>query len=92
MLLVGAHADYRCTSDDSVEIVALHLFNLADRNGQLITRAWCDRRLDELRAHPQGCRCDAPCQVARDLPARKIWWCATEWQSQIAQSRRLARR
>jgi hypothetical protein len=75
---VGAHADYRYTADADIEVVALHLFELANRNGQLITRRWSDRRLAELRAHPLPCRCDAPCAIAREVPAGKTSWVAAE--------------
>jgi hypothetical protein len=92
MFRVGAHTDYKLDRAAAIEIVALYLFRLADRHGQLITRAWADRRLEELRAHPLTCRCGAPCRTARDLPGAKVWWCASTWQRSIAESRRLARR
>ena len=94
MTVVGRHAnvDYRFTREADIEVVALHLFRIADRNGQLITRPWADRRLEELRTHPAGCRCDAPCKLALDVPASKVWWVASGWQRSIAESQRLARR
>ena len=45
---------------EAVELVACHVFNLADRDDQRVSMEMVRTRLDRLREHPAGC-----CQLCR---------------------------
>ena len=80
------------TREAATEIVALHLFGIADREGLPVTRRLCESRLGELASHPVDCRCAAPCGLAPLVSVSKVYWVASRWQLSIARTRLLAQR
>ncbi len=76
----------------NVELVSLRLFNQADEAGALITRRYVQDRLHELRSHPDGCRCNGFCQLARKVNSASVFRCAVAWQRQVNVTRKLAQR
>ena len=77
-------------SSERAEIIALDIYQRADRTGERITLGMCERRLTELAAHPDG-HCGL-CSAARRVTAVKVFWVASSWQSEVAATRRRAMR
>jgi hypothetical protein len=75
----------------AVEILALDVFNVADRTGQLVTRALVANRLAELATHRVGCGCGL-CELLGLAAPSKVHWTASRWQWSIARTRDRARR
>ena len=75
----------------AVEQIALNVFGVADRDGKLITRRMVAERLSELSTHSDGCRCGL-CALVPSVTVTKVWRCASRWQSDVRQTRLLARR
>ena len=69
--------------DAKVEIVALHIYEIAYRTMEVITRQMVDRELGRLRSHPMDCRCAEPCGIAREVSASRTFWTARMWQNSI---------
>ena len=90
--LVAGSENAVTSREAAVEIVALHLFGIADREGALITRRMVDHHLAELASHPGDCRCAAPCGLVSKVTGNKVWWCAALWQPSVARTRLLAQR
>ena len=67
----------------AVEIVALNVFNRADRTGETITRGMVEARLDELRSHRPACQCGL-CGCAAKASADQVYRTARGWQRAIA--------
>lgn len=84
-------SDARLKRQAAVEQIALHVFGIADTGGKLITRKLVSERLDELSGHRDGCRCGL-CQLVPSVTVTKVWRCASRWQSDVNQTRLLARR
>ncbi len=70
--------------------LALDAFRYAEETGQQITLGMVERRLDELRAHPQGCECGL-CTAAASVAAVSVWGLVRGWAGGIAATRRRAR-
>lgn len=66
----------------ATEIVALRVFNHADRNGLPVTRRMVDERLAELAGHAAGCGCGVCSLLPLAAPSR-IYWTASRWQVSI---------
>ena len=66
---------------ESVELVACHVFNLADRDDQSVSMEMVRQRLTRLREHPPGCcqLCRAAAMVAPADVDRVAKQC--EWQT-----------
>jgi hypothetical protein len=85
-------ADNAITSRESAcEILALRVFNFADRNGVVVTRKLTDERLAELAEHVADCRCGVCCLLPLAAPSR-IYWTASRWQISINSTRARATR
>ena len=75
----------------AVEQMALNVFGLADRDGKVITRRMVAERLSELSAHSDGCRCGL-CHLVPSVTVSRVWRTASRWQTDVNQTRLLARR
>ena len=73
--------------DIRVEQVSLHIYELAYRTMEVITRRFVDQELEWLRSHPPACRCSDPCQAARDVAPSRVFWTARTWQNSITVKR-----
>ena len=89
---VAGSANARLTREANNERAALEVYFYAERIGRPVTRALSDRRLAELRAHPAGCHCAAPCDLARSVGPSQVYWIAVNWARGTAKARALARR
>ena len=63
------------------ELVALGVFQQADEDGRLISMEYVRERIDELKAHPPGCRCGRNCSAASVVKPETVWRIASRWQS-----------
>jgi hypothetical protein len=76
-------ADNAVTSREAAcEILALHMFGIADRTGVAVTRRMVDKRLAELAEHAAGCGCGLCCLLELAAPSR-VYWTASRWQISI---------
>jgi hypothetical protein len=73
--------------DAQVEIVALHIYELAYRTMEVVTRRLVDAELERLRGHRPDCTCGSPCQIAREVRASRVFWIASRWQNSIVVKR-----
>jgi hypothetical protein len=78
--------------DQHNEVVALWLYNEAEDAGVPITRAWCQRQIENIAGHAETCRCSSPCAQARGCSNREAYWIAMSWQRAAAKAKVLARR
>jgi hypothetical protein len=69
--------------DARVEIVALHIYEIAYRTMEVITRRFVDEELGRLRSHPPTCRCSEPCGIVDDVAPSRVFWTARTWQNSI---------
>ena len=76
---------------EAAELVAIDVFQRADKAGQRITLAMVERRVDELLAHAPGCRCRL-CEAAAKVRVRDVHRIAVNWESAIGATRRRATR
>ena len=74
---------------EAAELVAIDVFQRADKAGQRITLAMVERRVDELLAHAPGCRCRL-CEAAAKVRVGHVWQIASAWQGAIAATKRRA--
>jgi hypothetical protein len=86
---VSGHAPDRARStvgavlrEQLTELVAADVFQRTDAAGETVTAGSVRRRLEELRAHPGGCRCGA-CGAARDDHAYRV---ASAWPGETSQT------
>jgi hypothetical protein len=70
---------------EAVKLVACHVFNTADRDGQSVSMELVRTRLDGLREHPQGC-CRLYVAAAKAAPA-DVYRAAKAWQWQTTATR-----
>ena len=70
---------------EAVKLVACHVFNTADRDGQSVSMELVRTRLDGLREHPQGC-CRLCVAAAKAAPA-DVYRAAKAWQWQTTATR-----
>ena len=75
----------------AVEILALNVFGIADKDGKPVTRRMTEQRIEELAEHPQGCGCGL-CDLVPLTTVSKVYWTASRWQLSIARTRDRARR
>jgi hypothetical protein len=71
--------------------LAIDVYRHAEETGQPITLGLVERRLDELRGHPQGCECGL-CTAAASVGAGGVWWVVRGWAGGIAGTRRRSAR
>jgi hypothetical protein len=67
---------------EASEIVALRVFERAERDGQTMTWADCERAVSALAEHPDGCGCGV-CRFAPRLKPGRIHAIASAWQGAI---------
>jgi len=75
----------------AVECLALDVFAHIDVGGELITRRLVQARWDELAGHRDECQCGL-CEMLPRATVTKVWRLAARWQSDVNQTRILARR
>ena len=75
----------------AVEVLALNVFGIAGRSGQLVARRMVSERLTELGGHVGGCACGL-CELLPLVTATRVWRTASRWQGDINLTRLLARR
>ena len=75
----------------AVEILALHVFGITDRDGVLVTRKMVDKRLAELTWHPDSCDCGL-CELVDLAAPSRVYWTASRWQRSINYTRARATR
>ena len=63
---------------EAVELVACHVFNLADRDDQCVSMEMVRQRLARLREHPPSC-CPLCVAAAKVAPA-DVYRIASAWQ------------
>jgi hypothetical protein len=80
---VAGSANAKLLRDARVEIVALHIYELAYRTMEVVTRRFVDRELGRLRTHEPDCRCEAPCAAAKNVSAARTFWVAHVWQNSV---------
>ena len=86
----------RCHTDnvrvqEAAELVAIDVFQGADKTGQRITLAIVERRVAELQAHAPACRCRL-CEAAAKVRVGHVFKIASAWQGCIGATRRRAAR
>ena len=89
---VAGGANARLLRGINVEQVSLRIFNQADQAGALVTRKYVESSLAELRSHPETCRCNGLCGLARKVNSASVFRCAVAWQRQVNITRKLAQR
>ena len=62
---------------EAVELVACHVFNMADRDDRSVSMEMVRTRLDRLREHPAGC-CRL-CTAARRVAPADVYRIAKQW-------------
>ena len=73
-MIVVAGSDNAITSREAAtEILALQVFNYADRAGVVVTRKLTDERLAE---HAAGCDCGI-CELVQLAAPSKVYWMAS---------------
>ncbi len=70
---------------EAVELVACHVFNMADRDHRSVSMEMVRTRLDRLREHPAGC-CQLCRAVAMVAPA-DVYRIAKQWEWQCTATR-----
>ena len=65
---------------EAVELVACHVFHMADRDDQSVSMEMVRQRLTRLREHPPGC-CQLCVAAAKVAPA-DVYRVAKAWQWQ----------
>ena len=70
---------------EAVELVACHVFNLADRDDQSVSMEMVRQRLTRLREHPPGC-CQL-CVAAANVAPADVYRVAKAWQWQTTATR-----
>ena len=83
LFTVAGSENAKLKRDTRVEIVALHIYEVAYRTMEVVTRRMVDRELERLRAHEPGCRCNQPCGLARQVSPSQTYWTARTWQNSI---------
>ena len=91
MILVAGGDNAKTSREAAVEILALKVFNAADRDGAVVTRRMTDKLLSDLGGHSDTCGCGLCCLVELAAPSR-AYWTASRWQRSINWTRALARR
>lgn len=71
--------------------LAVDVFTRAEHTGQPVTLGLVERRLEELRAHPAGCRCGL-CDAAASVRPAGVLRVVLGWSAGIAATRRRAAR
>ena len=71
---------------EAVELVACHVFNLAEQTRQRITFGDVERYLAQLAAHPGDCGCGR-CGLAPRVTAHRVYAIASGWQRQVRATR-----
>jgi hypothetical protein len=74
---------------EAAELVAIDVFQAADKTRQPITLAIVERRVAELLAHTPACRCRL-CEAAGKVQVVHVWKIASAWQGCISATRRRA--
>jgi hypothetical protein len=69
------------------ELVALHVFRQADEDSRFISMEYTTERIDELKAHPPGCRCGRNCSAASVVRPESVWRIASRWQRETNTTR-----
>lgn len=90
MFTVAGSANARLIRERNAEILGLRIFNQAA--GEPVTRRIVEARMTQWRAHPMGCSCAAPCDLAHTVSISRVWCVVWGWQASIARTRRLAQR
>ena len=70
---------------EAVELVACHVFNMADHDDRSVSMEMVRTRLDRLREHPAGC-CQL-CQAAVMVAPADVYRVAKQWQRETALTR-----
>ena len=70
---------------EAVELVACHVFHMADRDDQSVSMEMVRQRLTRLREHPPGC-CQL-CVAAAKVAAADVYRVAKAWQWQTTATR-----
>ena len=70
---------------EAVELVARHIFNMADRDYRSVSVEMVRTRLDRLREHPAGC-CQL-CAAAKRVTPADVYRVAKAWQRETALTR-----
>ena len=70
---------------EAVELVACHIFNLADRDDQRVSMEMVRQRLARLREHPRGCR--QLCATAAKVAPADVYRIAKAWQWETTATR-----
>ena len=71
---------------EAVELVACHVFNLAEQTRQRLTFGDVERYLVQLAAHPGDCGCGR-CGLAPRVTAQRVYAIACGWQRQVRATR-----
>ena len=70
---------------EAFELLACHVFNMADRDDRRVSMEMVRTRLDRLREHPAGC-CQL-CVAAAMAAAADVYRIASAWQRQTTITR-----
>ena len=71
---------------EAVELVACHVFNLAEQTRQRLTFGDVERYLAQLAAHPGDCGCGR-CPLVSRVTAQRVFQIASGWQRQVRATR-----
>jgi hypothetical protein len=72
---------------EAAELVAIDVYQRADKTGQPVTLAMVERRVAELLGHTPTCRCRL-CEAAGKVQVGHVYRIASAWQGCIAATRR----
>ena len=70
---------------EAVELVACHVFHMADRDDRSVSMEMVRTRLDRLREHPPGC-CQL-CLAASMVALADVYRIAKQWEWQCTATR-----
>lgn len=76
---------HRVRVTEAVELIACHIFHMADRDHQRVSMEMVRTRLDRLREHPPGC-CQL-CRAAAMVAPADVYRIAKQWEWQTTASR-----